>query len=84
MQIHRQLERNAAESNGAIERLPASLDSPQSKLVYLYLATAGPGTIEELRDALGIEFISLYPVIDTLREKNLVRKDGPRYVCPNT
>ena len=87
MQLQRQRDRNATESNGqtnsneTIERLPTALDSSQTKLVYLYLATVESGTVEDVRDALGIELISLYPVLSTLTDKGLVRKDGSRYVC---
>lgn len=84
MQTHQQLERGAAESNGTRERIPDALESPRTKLVYLHLATGGERTVEEVRDDLGIGLISLYPVLDTLTSKGLVRKDGSRYVCSHT
>lgn len=86
MQAPQQLDRGAAESNGRTDsdrrtRIPDALDSPRTKLVYLYLATGGGGTVEEVRDDLGIELISLYPVLNTLTSAGLVRKDGRRYAC---
>ena len=84
MQTQQQLEHSPAESNSPVKRIPSTLDSPQSKLVYLYLATVEAETVEEVRDALGINLISLYPVLNTLTSKGLVQKDGSRYVCSNT
>jgi predicted transcriptional regulator len=82
MHAQQQLERSTVESND-FEEIPDGLDSPRSKLVYLYLATSEAGTVEEVRDALDIELISLYPVLNTLTSKGFVRKDGSRYVCSN-
>lgn len=86
MQAQQQLERDAVESNdstedSAIAQIPSELESPRTKLVYLCLATGGAGTVEEVRDALGMELISLYPVLNTLTSEGFVRKDGSKYVC---
>jgi predicted transcriptional regulator len=87
MHAHQQLDRGT-ESNDSQEedtiRIPDALDSPRTKLVYLHLATGGGGTVEEVRNALGIELISLYPVLNTLTSEGLVRKDGSRYACLDT
>lgn len=63
--------------------LPKELDSPRAKLVYLYLATettadaASGATIDELQTQLGLQKITLYSILRTLRERNLVTKrDG--------
>ena len=60
-----------------VEALPAELDSAQSKLVFLYLETAGGGTVSDLCDALDIPQVSLYPTLRTLCERDLVEvRDG--------
>ena len=92
MQLQQQRERGTTDSNSSndsnsptgslpVNSLPTALDSPRTKLVYLYLSTAEAGTVEEVRDALGMELISLYPVLSTLTSEGLVRKDGSHYVC---
>ncbi|MFC4553206.1 MULTISPECIES: helix-turn-helix domain-containing protein [Halorussus] len=81
--MQQQLDRRPTESNSTTAQIPAALDSSRSKLVYLYLATAEAKTVEEVREALDIELISLYPVLNTLRSEGLVEKDGTRYVCPS-
>lgn len=83
MQTHQQLERNTVDSNSTIERMQTTLDSPQTKLVYLYLTTVESGTVEQVREALDVKLISLYPVLNTLVEKGLIERDGPHYVCSN-
>ena len=62
--------------------LPTELDSPRAKLVYLYLSTrttsGGPGaSIDELQTQLGLQKITLYSILRTLRERELVvKRDG--------
>ena len=68
----------------SIEPIPTALESPRTKLVYLYFVMAGKGTVDDVHDALGIKLISLYPVLETLNEKGLVQRDGSRYVCSTT
>ena len=85
---HTHSDHSTVESNRTVERsiepISTTLESPQTKLVYLYLAVAGEGTVDDVYDALGIKFISLYPVLETLIEKGLVQRDGSRYVCSTT
>lgn len=59
--------------------IPAEIDSTGSKLVYLYLDTAGDATIDELQSALGMKQLALFPVLDTLSTEGLVTRDGERY-----
>lgn len=74
------------ESSGSVERtvgtpLPATLASPRSKLVYLYLRTAGGGSAADLCDALGMKRVAAYPVLDTLVRRGLVVRDGETFYC---
>ncbi|MFC4448351.1 helix-turn-helix domain-containing protein [Halorussus aquaticus] len=56
--------------------LPTELESPRAKLVYLYLLPTA-ASIDELQSDLGVEKITLYSILRTLRKRNLVEKrDG--------
>ena len=58
--------------------LPAELDSPQAKLVYLYLATAGESTIDEVADTLSMKKLSALSVLRSLSNEELIERDGGR------
>lgn len=64
--------------------LPADLESPRAKLIYLYLQSAEGATIEELRDALDIPLITLLPTVDVLHERSLVEVHDEWYVSTPT
>ena len=53
--------------------LPTELESPRAKLVYLYLQP-GAASIDDLQRDLGVEKITLYSILRTLRERDLVEK----------
>jgi predicted transcriptional regulator len=53
--------------------IPAGLSSPQAKLVYLYVATQGEATIDELSDELGMQKLALYSVVRMLRSRDLLQ-----------
>jgi predicted transcriptional regulator len=82
---HTHSKHGTVESNRTVERsiepISSVLESPRTKLVYLYLTMAGEGTVDDVHDALGIKLISLYPVLETLIDNGLVQRDGSRYVC---
>ncbi|MEZ3143063.1 TrmB family transcriptional regulator [Halobaculum sp. MBLA0143] len=59
--------------------VPDTVSSPRAKLVYLYLATHGPVTESELCEGLDMKLISLYSVLGTLRDADLVVRDDGRY-----
>jgi DNA-binding IclR family transcriptional regulator len=56
--------------------LPDELDSPRAKLVYLSLATTGGATLDELQTGLDLPKITLYTIVRTLRERDLVNQEG--------
>lgn len=60
--------------------VPEGLASAESKLVYVFLAASNGATVEELNDALDIRKISLFPVLRTLTERNVVTREGAAYV----
>lgn len=60
--------------------VPDDLNSPRAKLVYLYLSTHGSATIGELQENLAMKKITLYSILKTLRERELVGQETDRYV----
>lgn len=55
--------------------LPMELESPRAKLVYLYLRS-DDASIDDLQSDLGVQKITLYSILRTLRERELVEKRG--------
>lgn len=62
------------------EPMPAELESPQGKLVYLYLDATGGATATDLNEALAMKKISVLSVLNSLSGQGLVEKDGDVYV----
>ncbi|WP_122089292.1 TrmB family transcriptional regulator [Halalkalicoccus subterraneus] len=56
--------------------LPTSLESSNSKLVYLYMSTREEATVTELRSTLDMKQLSLFPVLRTLESEGLVTRTG--------
>lgn len=65
----------------AFHRLPSvgDLESPRSKLIYLYLLVGGEATANELRSTLDVTGLSLYPTLDVLCDRGLVERVGEHY-----
>lgn len=61
------------------ERLPTTLDSSNSKLVYLYLRTADTATVDDLQSALDMKQLALFPVLQTLESEDLITRNGETY-----
>ena len=62
-------------------KLPNTVDTAGSKLLYLYLFIENEATIDELQAALGMKKITLYSLLRTLRSADLVERVGAKYVC---
>lgn len=60
-------------------QLPGELESPRAKLVYLYLSSNGGATVEELQEGLSMKKITLFSILKTLRERDLVGQQADRY-----
>ncbi|WP_232820513.1 helix-turn-helix domain-containing protein [Halorussus litoreus] len=58
--------------------LPTELESPRAKLVYLSLRSSA-ASVDELQSTLGVPKLTLYSVLRTLRERNLVKKQDGRF-----
>ena len=63
-----------------IDPLPTGVDSPESKLVYLYLRIAGGATIDRIANVLGMRKITLYPLLRALARAGLIERSGSTYV----
>ena len=64
----------------ATTTVPADIESPRAKLVYLYLSTHDGATVDELRANLGMKKIALYSILKTLRDRGVVDQHTDRYV----
>lgn len=74
------IESSATDTDRIAFELPETLSSPQSKLVYLCLAASGGATVDELHEALDLRKITLFPVLETLTDRDVVTRDGETYV----
>ena len=63
-----------------IDPLPTTLESPQGKLVYLYLEATDGATVDELEQVLAMKKISILSVLGSLSSQNLTEKRGETYV----
>lgn len=62
-------------------QLPETLESSDSKLVYLYLATVDEATISDLQSTLGVKQLALFPTLDTLEGEGLIERDGETFTA---
>ena len=62
-------------------RLPPEL-SLTGKLVYLYLTERGSASIEDLKEALSVPQIRLYPTLKSLERRGLVEQTGDQFTVP--
>ncbi len=60
--------------------MPTEISSTTGKLVYLYLDVDGGATVEELEAGLDLDGLTIFGVLDALREKSVVERRGRRYV----
>lgn len=62
----------ASRTDAAPPAIPETITASESKLVYLYLRTSDDPTVDELHRNLGVRKLTLFPVLDTLRERGLI------------
>jgi len=55
------------------------LNSPQAKLIYLYLDEVSVATIDDICTDLQLKAISVYPLLKILARRNLIEKVDYRY-----
>ncbi|SDR26291.1 MarR family transcriptional regulator [Natronobacterium texcoconense] len=63
------------------DQLPAELESPQAKLVYLYLEATDGATATDLTDGLAMKKIAILSVLNQLSSEGLVEKTGTTYAA---
>lgn len=59
--------------------MPTELESSRSKLVYLYLQVNEGATIDEIKENLNVQLITLYGILKRLHQNNLVEKMNGRW-----
>jgi predicted transcriptional regulator len=60
--------------------VPDELSAAESKLVYLFVATSGGVTVDDIESSLDMRKITLFPVLDTLSESGLIERRDDGYV----
>jgi len=63
--------------------LPDTIESPNAKLVYFYVDVRGEATVSDLQSDLGLQKLSLFSVLDSLRGADLVERVGQRVRVAN-
>ncbi|SDK40974.1 hypothetical protein SAMN04515672_3028 [Natronorubrum texcoconense] len=69
--------------NAEISQLPTEVESPQGKLVYLYIDATGGATADEMGQILSMKKIGILSVLNSLSSSGLVEKRNDRYVLAN-
>jgi predicted ArsR family transcriptional regulator len=59
--------------------VPDEIESPRAKLVYLYLATTGRASVDDLANDLGMQKLALFSVLGTLAGRGVVASSGDSY-----
>ena len=59
--------------------LPSTLETTGSKLVYLSLHVSGEATVNDLVKTLDMKMLTLYPVLETLENEDLIERDGATF-----
>ena len=74
-----ELTQETATATNALTQMPATLDSSNAKLVYLYLATVEKATVDDLQTTLDMRQLALFPTLDTLEEEGLIERNGETF-----
>ena len=70
-------------ADAGITELPTELNSPQGKLVYLYLEATDGATVDELGAVLAMKKIAILSVLNSLSSQGLIEKRDGAYVPLN-
>lgn len=60
-------------------RVPAAVDSPEGKLVYLSLCMLEGGTLDDLQQLTAMPKLSLFSILRNLARAGLISKHGAEY-----
>lgn len=69
----------SAQQSKSVRPLPDDIESPCAKLVYLYIDSTGRATLGDLEEGLDLKRLTLYGILKTLCERDLVRQNGDTY-----
>jgi DNA-binding MarR family transcriptional regulator len=61
--------------------VPDGIESPRAKLVYVYCSVSGGATTDQLCDNLSITRLTLYPILESLKERELIEREDDQYVA---
>lgn len=61
-----------------------AIDSNRRKLVYLYLATQGGATLDDLKADLELPLLTLLRVLPDLQDNGLVAEEDGRWIAQHT
>jgi DNA-binding MarR family transcriptional regulator len=61
--------------------VPDGIESPRAKLVYVYLNVTDGATTDELCENLSITRLTLYPILESLKDREYVEREAERYVA---
>ena len=67
-------------ADAGISELPTELESPQGKLVYLFLEATDGATVDDLGQTLAMKKINVLSVLRSLSSQGLIEKRGETYV----
>lgn len=59
--------------------VPTALTSPRTKLVYLYLVSAGETTVTELTAVLDVSKLTLLPILQSLAAQGFIHRTEGGY-----
>lgn len=59
--------------------IPDELESSTAKLVYLALHATGEATVAELQRQLGLSKLTLFPILESLRSRDLIERTEGGY-----
>ncbi len=65
-----------AKARALPDGVPEEIESPEGKLLYLYVAVAGECEIDELVERLDVSRITAYGVLGTLEGRGVVERVG--------
>lgn len=73
MSLARQISRPQHE----FESMPDGIESPEGKLIYLFLATHGECEVCDVVEKLDVPNITAYSVLGTLADRGLLERTAP-------
>jgi len=54
--------------------IPEGINSPNAKLIYVYLKSVKSATIDQLCSSLGLKKLTAFPIISSLRKSGFIEK----------